>query len=623
MSYTITKTDGSTLATVSDGTVNATSTSLTLIGKNYAGYGIFLNTNFVSLLENFANGTEPAHPLIGQIWYDSGNKLLKVYDSSGVWKTVSSSAASATAPSSAIAGDLWWDTANSQLKVYSGTAWVIIGPAYTGASGTSGAIVESIKDSLGNNRIIVKFYISSSVIAILAKESFTPFTAIPGFTTISPGLNLVSSSTLANSRFYGDASNALTLQGTAASGFMRKTADEITDYAITAKGGLTAGTDLTLVSGTSNALKSTTNNKDLSIFVKKANVDTAILTITGSTGKVALSNDLQVAGAGTFTGAVSMASTLAVTGQVTLSNKLVPNANNTLDLGASGTKFNNVYATNLKGNADTATKLAAAVTINGTSFDGSAGITVTAAAGTLTGSSLNTGVTSATGLTAVGTLVGLNLAAGTTSVPSLKLASGVILTSAQAGAIEYDTYNFYATGNTTNGRGELPVEHYVRLNTNLAAVGPSVANFFGSSAGIPLVTNSVYEIEFNVFYTKSSPGNITYTLSTGGSAVANMVSTLIHGTLPSASIGQYNIAGSTTANPALNASAIPTVNSTSYSATIRILLENGSATNCALQITQTAGTIVALRGSTWKARKLATGTAISGNMGANQVGLTA
>ena len=42
MSYTITLTDGAIFATIPDGTINTTS-SMTLVGKNYAGYGQFIN----------------------------------------------------------------------------------------------------------------------------------------------------------------------------------------------------------------------------------------------------------------------------------------------------------------------------------------------------------------------------------------------------------------------------------------------------------------------------------------------------------------------------------------------------------------------------------------------------
>jgi hypothetical protein len=78
MSYTITLTDGTVFATIADGTINTTS-SMTLVGKNYAGYGQFLDTNFIHLLENGSNTTAPAAPLTGQLWWDKGTGLLKVY----------------------------------------------------------------------------------------------------------------------------------------------------------------------------------------------------------------------------------------------------------------------------------------------------------------------------------------------------------------------------------------------------------------------------------------------------------------------------------------------------------------------------------------------------------------
>ena len=160
MSYTITTTQGVTLATIADGTVNSTTTSLTLIGKNYAGYGIFLNENYIKLLENFSNTTAPSAAITGQLWYDSTNNVLKVYTGSQ-WKPISSSAASSSSPTSPVTGDLWWDIGNAQLKVWSGSAWVTIGPSYTATSGTSGAVVETILDSSSISHVVVKFYISN------------------------------------------------------------------------------------------------------------------------------------------------------------------------------------------------------------------------------------------------------------------------------------------------------------------------------------------------------------------------------------------------------------------------------------------------------------------------------
>ena len=50
MAYTINRTDGTAIATITDGTVD-NSTSLTLFGKSYSGFGEGLNENLVKLLE--------------------------------------------------------------------------------------------------------------------------------------------------------------------------------------------------------------------------------------------------------------------------------------------------------------------------------------------------------------------------------------------------------------------------------------------------------------------------------------------------------------------------------------------------------------------------------------------
>ena len=55
MSYKLNKTDGSLLVDLVDGQLDTTSSDLTLIGRNYSGFGEVLNENFIQLLENFAN----------------------------------------------------------------------------------------------------------------------------------------------------------------------------------------------------------------------------------------------------------------------------------------------------------------------------------------------------------------------------------------------------------------------------------------------------------------------------------------------------------------------------------------------------------------------------------------
>jgi len=97
MAYTIVKSDGTVLTTIADGTINTSSTSLGLPGRNYAGYGQSLDTNFVHVTESFADTTPPANPLRGQIWYDTSSTTLKVCPTDGesnglAWLSLTSTA---------------------------------------------------------------------------------------------------------------------------------------------------------------------------------------------------------------------------------------------------------------------------------------------------------------------------------------------------------------------------------------------------------------------------------------------------------------------------------------------------------------------------------------------------
>jgi len=178
MAYTINLTNGSVFAVIPDGTVN-TSSSMTLIGKNYAGYGQFLNDNLIHLLENAANTTAPPTPLTGQLWWDSTNTLLKVYSGTGGWKVLTGATASATQPTPNVLGDLWYDSTNQQLKVCSvagnpGT-FIVVGPAYSSAQGTSGAIPLSINDTSATPHIVTALYANNSLVAIVSPDAnFTP-----------------------------------------------------------------------------------------------------------------------------------------------------------------------------------------------------------------------------------------------------------------------------------------------------------------------------------------------------------------------------------------------------------------------------------------------------------------
>jgi hypothetical protein len=101
MAYTIVKSDGTVLTTIADGTINTISTSLGLPGRNYAGYGQSLDTNFVHAMENFADTVPPANPLRGQLWFNTNTNTLCVCPADGTvtassWITLAQSGGSGT-----------------------------------------------------------------------------------------------------------------------------------------------------------------------------------------------------------------------------------------------------------------------------------------------------------------------------------------------------------------------------------------------------------------------------------------------------------------------------------------------------------------------------------------------
>jgi len=215
MSYTITYTNGGTLAVLADQTEDSISTSLTLVGKNYNGYGSAINNNFVHLLENFANDIAPVSPMVGQLWYDSIAGQIKVY-TDNMWKSVGAPTISATQPNTLIEGDFWYDSTNSRLWYYNGINLVDLSKQYNSSAGKSGGIFETVIDTQNNVLPIINFYLDGSLVGWFANQniSLNP-AANPTFTGISssirPGFTLNSVSTA--TYFYGTATSALSISG--------------------------------------------------------------------------------------------------------------------------------------------------------------------------------------------------------------------------------------------------------------------------------------------------------------------------------------------------------------------------------------------------------------------------
>jgi len=290
MSYTINLTDGALFATIADGTIN-TSSSMTLVGKNYAGYGQFLDTNFIHLLENASNTTAPGAPLTGQLWWDSGNGLMKVYTGT-TWKTISSATSSSTAPTSNVTGDLWYDTVNQQLNVWTGSTWLLVGPQFTAGQGTTGAIAAIITDNLSVAHTVVELYVNDDIVGIISKDAtFTPAVAIPGFTTVRPGITLATVVGSQAPLFQGTATNAQQLGNVAATSFMRTDANTSTSGTLSVLNntGLAVGASSNFrvsVAGNDVTLRNQTSGGNLYLGVNVAGNVTPTLIMYGSNGAI-------------------------------------------------------------------------------------------------------------------------------------------------------------------------------------------------------------------------------------------------------------------------------------------------------------------------------------------------
>jgi hypothetical protein len=288
MSYKINKTDGSLLVDLIDGTINTESTDITLIGRNYKGFGELINENFVKMLENFASSSAPANPLRGQLWYDTSENRLKVYNGSEF--STNGIILSSTQPNLA-AGDLWIDSLNQQLKFFDGNDIVTVGPDYTNDQGVSGFVVDSILDTQNVTRTVIKFFVGNSLSGVYSAAQFTPVTSqliaelVSGSNptgTIYQGFNSVSDTF----KWRGVATKADSLvDGSGvyrnADSFLRTDVDDLTEGSITVQSndgviiGLNNDTSLRYASN-SFIIQNNFANADIAFKIKTPAVTDAI-----------------------------------------------------------------------------------------------------------------------------------------------------------------------------------------------------------------------------------------------------------------------------------------------------------------------------------------------------------
>jgi hypothetical protein len=331
MSYTITLTDGSIFATIPDGTIN-TSSSMTLVGKNYAGYGQFINDDIIRLLENGSDTTAPGAPLVGQLWWDQTTDTMKAYNGT-TFKVISGATASASAPTSNVAGDLWYDSTNAQLNVYSGTAFILVGPAYTAGTGVTGAIPATITDTDVVSHVVVELYVNDSIVGIVSKDaSFNPQVAIPGFAAnVRPGITLATTVGGVAQYFQGTANNANTVGNIAASGFVQ-TANNQTmtgSLGILNDTGLSVGADSDFrasITGSDVFLRNQTQDGNLVLQINDGGVTTTMVTMFGANNMTTIRGSTTVNTAGGTTAIVNGA------------------GNAVGNIGSSSSYFNTVFA---------------------------------------------------------------------------------------------------------------------------------------------------------------------------------------------------------------------------------------------------------------------------------------
>ena len=332
MAYAIDRYNNTLLTSVEDGTVDQT-TDLKFIGKNYAGYGEIQNENFLFLLENFSGANQPARPLSGQVWFDSGASKLKFYDGAK-WRTTGGAEIGATQPTGLAVGDFWWDSGNDQLYVYNGTVFVLIGPQNAGEGVTQMTSLE-VLDTTSATRGIIASVIEDETIFVISPTQFdlnASQTALitQGFDRINKGITMRNTKlatggvTSTTDRFHGTATNADKLGGVPYTNFIQSGAGNtlFTSAVETPDDGILVG-----------------DSNDFQFKIETNGFDGVIQNVTNN-GEI----KFKVTTAG---GVLTHVATVTATG-------IVPATDNTFALGSASLAYSNVYANAFTGEASKA-----------------------------------------------------------------------------------------------------------------------------------------------------------------------------------------------------------------------------------------------------------------------------
>ena len=429
MAYQINKTDGTIVATVADGQIDDRSTDITLIGKNYSGFGEIFNENLIKILENFAETTQPDHPLRGQIWFDSSESKLKVYNGIS-FVPVSSATIASAQPSTLATGDLWYDDVGEQLFFFDGTSAILLAPSYSSSQSLSGLRVDTILDTLNQTRVITSLYNNGILLGIFAKDSFTPKLPIVGYTGgVAPGFNV---GTLANFKIRATCINSDSLGGAPATTYVRTdTTNAINgQLQITDDDGLLFGSAINgslFITNGDITLANSSSNKNITLSVNRADTQENAIVINSNARTIGLYPTIS-------SSTVNLGGDLVVNGNLT-----VEGTTTTLNTSIFTVEDKNIIIANVASPTNS-TADGAGITIKGTTdkiiaysnssnwLDISETLNLAAGKGVyiggtkvIDGNSLGSSITSIPGVTAFGTQNILNIGPGIPPVTQMRL----------------------------------------------------------------------------------------------------------------------------------------------------------------------------------------------------------
>ena len=308
MAYTIKNTEGTTLASVPDGTLVSNTLSIKLFGKNYLGFGADMQNNFVGMLENFTSNTAPSNPIKGQLWYKDDD---------------------------------------ADLKIYNGTAWVfpvknastlnVSGNANVGNLNTTGSIQASGNISAANinttNSITAPTFVSN-VADGTAPLTVTSTTRVANLSVATAG-NLVNGTSNVTVLLNGNVTTTVTgnatlvitttganIAGTANVSGNANVGNLGATTVVATTANLTTINSGLLQNGTSNVTVNSSGNVNISVG---GNVLTVTSTGANITGTANISSTLNVTG-NANTGNLGTGTVVATTGNITTVNATTANA---------------------------------------------------------------------------------------------------------------------------------------------------------------------------------------------------------------------------------------------------------------------------------------------------------